>query len=284
MSRGVGVPIDGVLGDDLLKYFTVRIEFSSGSVLFAMDGSIPLRGTAIPLQAVRDLYFVPSIVHGTLTSLLLDTGTNASIVSAGAWERITAHWHPQAMISGVRSTSGSEDTKFALIPSINIGHVSAGSSALRVQPVTTDGLFSDARFDGLLGDDVLRNYVVTLDLKHSRMYLEKDLRSQPDFYRFSTIGIQFERDDAGVFTIMAVWAPSTAQNAGLKIGDHILAVNHTDTQRMSLNDLSRQIHGPPGTKVLLVIDSDGHRREVSVKTSCLLCPSQNSFSSLRSSR
>lgn len=103
------------------------------------------------------------------------------------------------------------------------------------------------------------------------MYLTNNPKSHADQYRFSTIGIQFAKDVEGDFTIMAVWTPSPAAKAGLKIGDRILAVNQLDSHQMSLDDLSREIHGRIGTEVQLVIDSDGQRRSVLVAMSCLLC-------------
>jgi predicted aspartyl protease len=271
ISFGIGVPIDGILGSDVLRHFTVKIDFSSGSAQFGTDATILPGGTAVNLQSIHGLYFVPLTVQGTPMRLLLDTGTNASIVSSHAWSEITMHWQPQAMLAGVRSTGGSESTKFALIPTIDIGDATSRNIPFRVQPETRYGLFADAGFDGLLGSDVLRRYVVTLDLANDRMYLSSDPNNHPDQYQFSTIGIQFVRDEGGSFTIMAVWHPSPAEKAGLKAGDRILAVNRLGTHEMSLDDLSRKIHARPGTKVRLVIDSDGHKRGVSMITSCLLC-------------
>jgi hypothetical protein len=46
---------------------------------------------------------------------------------------------------------------------------------------------------------------------------------------------------------------------------------------MSVNELSRQIHGHHGMVVRLGIDSGGHRYNVSMTTSCLLCPEDASL-------
>jgi predicted aspartyl protease len=195
LSQGTGVPIDGVLGSDVLRHFTVRIDFFAGSARFGTYSTMPLLGTAVTLQLVHDLYFVALTAQGTPISMLLDTGTNASVVSSQAWEMVTTHWHPHSMVLGVRSTGGSEGAKFALIPMIDIGGSTSENVPFRVQPTTSDGLFTDAGFDGLLGSDVLRQYVVTLDLANNRIYLASDPNNHPDPYLFSTIGIQFARDE-----------------------------------------------------------------------------------------
>jgi C-terminal processing protease CtpA/Prc len=74
---------------------------------------------------------------------------------------------------------------------------------------------------------------------------------------------------------MAAWHPTPAERAGVKIGDRILAVNQLNTHQMSLDELSRHIHGSPGTKVSLIIDSGGHKRSVPMTIRCLLCPKDN---------
>jgi predicted aspartyl protease len=272
MSLAIGVPIDGVLGSDVLRHFTVTIDFSSGSAQFAANATMPTGEDFVRLHPVGNLYFVPLSIQGTSVSLLLDTGTNASSVSTQAWANVTTHWRPQSMVDGVRSSGGSESAKFVLIPTIGLGSVTSRNIPLRVQPQTQDGLFADARFDGLLGTDVLRQFIVTLDLNNDKMYLKSDPHSRVDLDRFSTIGIQFAKDAEGSFTIMAVWDPSPATVAGLKIGDRILAVNQMDTHSMSLDDFSLQIHGRPGKAVHLTVDSDGNRHDASMAISCLLCP------------
>jgi len=271
-SSAAGVTIDGIVGSDVLRHFAVRIDFSSGSVQFGTNTTMLARGVVVTLQSANNVYFVPLNLEGTPVSLLLDTGTNASSVSSHAWSDITMHWQPQTMLDGVRSSGGSEGAKFVLIPKVNIGGATSRNVPLRVQPQTRDGLFADANFDGLLGTDVLRQFIVTLDLANNKIYLIRNPNSHIDRYLFSTIGIQFAKDIDGDFTILAVWNPSPAAKAGLKIGDLILAVDQLDTRQMSLDDLSREIHGHPGTEVNLVIDSGGHRHSVAVTIGCLLCP------------
>jgi predicted aspartyl protease len=272
LTLGSGISIDGIVGSDVLRHFTVRINFSTGSVEFGTNATKPMSGVPVLLQSVEGHYFVPLIVQGTPVNLLLDTGTNASSVSSHAWSGITMHWHPRTMVDGVRSTAGSDSGKFVLIPKIEIGGVMSRDAALRVHPQTRDGSFADANFDGLVGTDILRKFIVTLDLANNRMYLTSNPKARADPYLFSTIGIQFVKDAEGSFTIMAVWNPSPAARAGLKVGDRIVAVNQIDAHQMSLDDLSRRIHGRPGTEVYLAIDSAGLLHSVTMATSCLLCP------------
>ena len=268
---GADVFIDGILGTDVLKLVVVKLDFASGIAQFRAASPTATGGTVVKLQPVGSLYFVPLSVQGNPTRLLLDTGTNSTSISSTAWSRITNRWQPLSTLDGIRSTGGSNNAKFALVPKISVGGRSSTDVPLRIQPRTQDGLFAEDGFDGLLGTDLLQQFVVTLDLGNNRMYLTSNRKSHIDRFLFSTIGIQFAKDADGRITIRAVWKPSPAATAGLKIGDLILAVNDTDVQGMSPEDLSHELHGPPGTQVNLVIESDGRKQALAIAISCLLC-------------
>jgi hypothetical protein len=112
---------------------------------------------------------------------------------------------------------------------MTIGHTSCENVAMRVQPPTSDGFLSNTDVDGLLGSDFLRQFVVSLDLANDSLYLSPDPNFRADQDRFSTIGVQFAKDPTGFFTIMAVWNPSPASQARLKVGDQVLSVNGSNT-------------------------------------------------------
>jgi predicted aspartyl protease len=232
-----GRSIDGILGTDILRRFIVRLDFSSNSARFTTKNHFVAGARVVGLEPFNDLYRTPVEIEGTPTALLLDTGTNSTNISSAAWSRITTDWQPKLTLDGVRST-GSGDSQFVLIPRVSIGGSFSRDIPLRVQPETAEGLFAEASFDGLLGGDVLQQFIVTLDLAHNRMYLKHNPNSHIDHYLFSTIGIQFAKDAGAGFKIMAVWSPSPAATAGIKIGDLILGVNQLDAQKLSLDDLS----------------------------------------------
>lgn len=267
-----GVSIDGIIGIDVLRQFVVTIDLARGTSEFRRKGQRPPRAGAVTLHYVDGAYFVPVSFQGIHTRLLLDTGANVTSLSFQAWSRITARWQPQLTLDGIRSTGSPMGTQLALVPRVSIGRSISRDLGVRVQPQTAGGLFSDVDFDGILGTDLLKNCLLTLDLGRDKMYLTHNPEPQSDPYLYSTIGIQFAKNADGAFTIMAVWDPSPAAIAGLKIGDLILGVNTHDAKQMSLDDLSRQVHGPEGTEVDLVVNSGGQRRIVPLATRCLLCP------------
>jgi predicted metalloprotease with PDZ domain len=159
------------------------------------------------------------------------------------------------------------------IRKMTIGPTSYENLPMRVQSPTSAGFLSNPDVDGLLGSDFLKQFVVSLDLANDSLYLSPDPNFKADQDRFSTIGIQFAKDSTGFFTVMAVWSPTPASQAGLKIGDEILSVNGLSTIEMTQEDLSRQLHGESGRKIQVVIGSGGNQRTVRLESRNLLCQS-----------
>jgi hypothetical protein len=155
---------------------------------------------------------------------------------------------------------------FVCIPTIQAGDATFTSIPIRLQPDNSATLFADTGFGGLLGTDILRQLIVTLDLAHGRMYRTNHPDRPEDRYLFSMIGYPFAKDANGYFTILAVSDPSPAAQARLKIGDRVLAINRHVTGTMSLDDFTREIHGESAAAVHLVVDSDGQQLAVKVQT------------------
>jgi predicted metalloprotease with PDZ domain len=192
-------------------------------------------------------------------------------LSWSRWLSLTSTRHEKSLIQGVGSSGGSSGVAFVCLRRVAIDDHHFRELPIRLQPRTQTGLFADPRFDGLLGGDILRQFIVTLDLAKQMIYLKKDPRYKRDPYYFSTIGIQFIKEGSGFFTVVAVWVGSPAAKAGVRIGDQILSVNGINTEQMNLDSFSRRIHGPAGTLVRMKVKSNGLESAVSITIRNLLC-------------
>jgi predicted aspartyl protease len=271
-SRALGVHIDGVLGNDVMHKFAITLDYSAGSVTFGRISVAP-HSVPIKLRRIGNRYFAHLNFDGVPLTFLLDTGTNLSVLSSSGWSRLNQDKKVLSVIDGVRSSGTSAPSKLVCIRKMTIGRTSYENLPMRVEPPTSADLFSNPDVDGLLGSDFLRQFVVSLDLANDSLYLSPDPNFKADQDRFSTIGIQFAKDPTGFFTIMAVWSPSPASEASLKVGGQVLSVNGSNTIGMTQEDLSRQLHAESGHKIQVVISSDGHERTVVLTIRNLLCQS-----------
>ncbi len=81
-----------------------------------------------------------------------------------------------------------------------------------------------------------------------------------------SIGVSLARDhktgDVRVFEA----PPGTGQRAGLAAGDRILAIDGRDVHTFATDDDVRAaLRGSVGTRVRLVVERDGERREIEVE-------------------
>jgi hypothetical protein len=248
MSSASGFRLNGILGTDILKLLPLQLDFSEDMAQPLPLPEVSSVSAVVDLHEADGLFYCATVIQGVPVRLLLDTGTNLSNISSTAWKRVTAAWEPQSVVRGVRSSGGPDEASLVLVPSLTLADAQLHDVAVRVQPPMTAGLYADQTFDGLLGTNFLKSYLVVLDLPHSRMLLFPRRKESRDSLLFSTIGIQFVKNQDGAFKIMAVWTPSPAAVAGLHIGDRILEVNESDCRYMTLADLSQRIHQRPGTK------------------------------------
>ena len=74
---------------------------------------------------------------------------------------------------------------------------------------------------------------------------------------FVGIGVQVSEDAAGKFTISSVYPGTPADEAGLKRGDHILAVDGKTTTGETVDQTVARVRGPEGEKVTLTVSRAG---------------------------
>jgi hypothetical protein len=269
-SGALGVHIDGVVGNDVLRKFRVTLDYSAGSVTFGPLSAIH-HGVPTKLLRIENRYFVHLNANGVPLTFLLDTGTNFSALSSSGWSRLNRNKKRLPTIDGVRSSGTSATSKLVCIQQMSIGHASYENVPMRVQPPTSAGIFANLDVSGLLGSDFLRRFVVSLDLANDYLYLSPDPNFKGDQDHFSTIGIQFAKNPSGFFTVMAVWSPTPASEANFNVGDEIISANGLSTSEMTQEDLSRQLHGEPGREIQVGVSSHGNQHTVRLTIRNLLC-------------
>lgn len=74
---------------------------------------------------------------------------------------------------------------------------------------------------------------------------------------FVGIGVQVSADDAGKIVISTVFPGTPAEEAGLKRGDHIVAVDGKSTADETVDQTVSRVRGPEGEQVVLTIGREG---------------------------
>jgi hypothetical protein len=274
LSQIQGAPLSGVLGTNLITGMILRLSYSSGTAEVITD--IGGNASVVALRKVGNLYFVPIKIGPSTFDMVLDSGTNITALSDSAWRALPSSWKPNGLVEGILSSGSPTGALIACIPTLHLGDKAPNEVVLRDYPLrvimaSQSGFFANAAFSGILGGDVLERFEVTLDLRHSAIYLKPDIRFQPDPYEFVTVGIQFLKADASAFSVAAVWKHSPAEAAGVLVGDRVLSVNGHSSADLGLDTFARQLHAPAGTPVVIEVERAARKLILHMQTRQLVC-------------
>jgi predicted aspartyl protease len=270
LSRAAGVPIDGVLGNDVLRRSPFKLNYSKQTMTLGPLLQLGALGVPVRLKRVRDQLFVPVTLVSLRRELLVDTGTNSTNLSWGTWQQLSKMWKPKSVIEGIVSSEGS--TAFlACLDSARIGNIEVKDQAMRVQNSMSTGIFAEPGFGGILGADFWSQFEVTFDLSRNMLYVKPDPDFEADPYKYVTIGIQFAKDSSGVFTVVSVWKNSPAAEAGIGPGDRISSVDGQSVTALTTGQFSKKLHAKTGTSIKLTLDRPIGPVVITVKTRKLLC-------------
>jgi hypothetical protein len=271
-SRAVGAKVDGLLGNDILGELTFKLNYSKQELVLAPLSQLGTLASLVQLRRSRDQLFVPVQIMSLQSDLLLDTGTNSTNLSWPTWQQLSQRWTPTSIIDGVvRAGVPTQPAFLVCLPKMSVGSVTIADQVVRIQRAVESGAFSTEQFAGILGSDFLRQFEITFDLKHDRIFLQKDSQFSPDPFRYTTVGLQFARNSQGAYSVMSVWKNSPADEAGIVIGDQIRTINGEAAGPMSTEQLSGRLHGAEGTQVNLTIERDGKASALTMQTRQLLC-------------
>ncbi len=118
---------------------------------------------------------------------------------------------------------------------------------------------------GLIGNDILRRFNVTINYKKSEIHLLPNTHyDEPFDYSYSGIELYLVE---GIILIGDVAKGSPGESAGLKEGDIVIAVNKNFSQNLNQYKVALQ---KPNEKIGILIRRDGNLQEVEFRVKSIL--------------
>ncbi len=258
-----------LVGWELMRRFAVRLDFEHNRITFFNGPSFHSTGAGTPvplilLKSGNGAEFRAE-ADGIPGVFLLDSGNqsgsflNSSFVQQhGLVRALSAHYRGY---NGKGFGGPSPEAWVARLHTLRIGGLALANPIFRLQ-TQPDGPYPDA---GNIGQSVLRRFTLTVDCMRGVMYLERNKNSDtPDV--FNRAGLILDWGD-GVDRVMTVLPGSPAEQAGLKAGDSITAINGQTPKDDPNDPLFTQ---PAGTVLRLTVSRDGASHEHTVTLKDLL--------------
>lgn len=252
-----GIPLDGVVGYELLKRFVIRIDYASQRLQILPPADLEARsaGTAVPFTFDGRMPQVAGSLDGLTGRFDVDTGSrdvlsmNSPFVKSHSLLR---RYDPTPLTVVGWGAGGASYGKVARAREFRLGEVSVPCPlvALSTQAGGTDAERSVA---GVIGNGLLRRFTVTFDYPRQLMYLRRG-RGGVRSFDYDRAGMWVNRLNHS-FIVASVMAGGPAQRAGLRKDDLIVSVDGKDTGTLQLAAFRRTLESSPaGTKVDLKLD------------------------------
>jgi hypothetical protein len=237
LERGPRPPKAGWLGLELFERFAVTFDPTTRTMTLRplkRPRPAPL-GASLPITFSEDAPLVPCDVDGHAGPCMVDTGNAGYTIVEDHWARGAglASRFAGGLRIGDERISHAEIALGGLAPHREIvesyGPVARGSESTTVEAA-------------ILSEDLLDRYVMTLDYGTRRMTLQPI--PHPSYRAFNRTGFFAAKNPDGMFTIRLVLPHSPAADAGLAVGDRIVAIDGQAAGQFSGADLEALEAGP----------------------------------------
>jgi predicted aspartyl protease len=172
-----GKPVDGVLGYPLFAAAEVRIDAQKATLTLAQPGTLPVQGTAVPIEVARSLPEVVAKLNNRVDGrFVVDTGNasdllvfhsfveaNPGVVFYGASQRFADN----------RGVGGSSSAVPTSVDRLQIGPFSMYNRYANIL-LEDRGAFADGGDAGNIGFGTLKNFVLTFDVQNQTLFLDKE--------------------------------------------------------------------------------------------------------------
>jgi len=250
---------DGVVGAEIFERYVVELDFAASTMrLIEPDDFVPRAGAVVLPLTIDDGYpFVDATIAGVPGRYLVDTGDRSSLsfcssfsAKHGLAERYDAS---EPMLTGW-GVGGPIEAPVALVNDFDIGPFKVDGVLARFPHLTT-GLFGDSELAGSIGAGFLKRFRVTFDDRGSRLILEPEAQlRQKDAVDRS--GMWVGRRD-GKATILHVTSSSPAADAGLRVGDQVIAVDGVASEGVDLIELRERLKEPGRSDITVDVAREG---------------------------
>jgi hypothetical protein len=261
-SNVEGIAALGLVGYQVFKRFVVRIDYESSRLTlfdpekFQYTGA----GTAVPFKFNEHLPQVEGEIDGIKGAFDIDTGSRSSIdlfAPFVAQHKLRSKYRPR--FEGVSSwgVGGPSRSALARAQVLKLGAVEIKRPVTELT-LQTRGAFTNENGAGNVGAGVLRRFNLVFDYGRQVIYFERNANDAlPDVFDRAGMWINVT-EGGGSFDVVDVIAGGPAERAGMKAGDHLLAVDGKTADAWSLPELRKRLRtDPPGTSIKVEFERAG---------------------------
>lgn len=263
-----GVPVPGMVGFETFRRFVTRIDYGAKTISLIDPAKFDPKdaGTPVPFVLNGRIPEVHGSFEGIPAMFDIDTGSRSALTVNGPFAKkhdVVAK-HPGGFTTVTGWGVGGPATGYMLrAASVTLGDVAIHGIVTDVNDQKS-GAFAGNEYSGNVGGGILKRFVVTFDYHDKVMYLKPVTGKVADLDTYDRAGLWINAAPKG-FVIADITKGAPAEEAGLKTGDIITAVDSKAAATIKLYDLRRRLRDDkPGTVVAFTVLRAAGTRTVKV--------------------
>jgi PDZ domain/Aspartyl protease len=275
LAKAHGHEFAGMLGTDFSSEFVVEIDYLAKTITLHDKMTYQYHGTGQSFPVTFNRAGWPEIQAAVTDGdrptmegkFVLDIGNGAAplilnrpFVESEHFLSPSRHTVPWLEGQGI---GGGTDGSVGRVSRLQIGRF------LIKNPVTVfssaaSGSFAATESQGNIGATILEKFKIILDYKNNRVILEPNARfDEPTDYNRSGMVLEAVGESYRTFRIKAVADDSPASEAGLRVGDTLIAIDGQQVCELSLSELRFKLQHAKACDLL--VERAGARLKISLK-------------------
>ena len=253
-----GLRLGGMIGVEFFERFIIQIDYGARTMTLSDPAHFSATdraraGTPSPFKFYSHMPEVAGRFDGQKGLFNIDTGSRSELTLTSPF--VDKAGLRQTFPNGITITDGWGVGGPSRSYVVRAGELDLGSVRV-THPVVglstaTHGAFSDPSYQGNVGSGLLKRFVVTFNYGGQILYLKPASYQDPDIGAFDRIGV-WVNQAVGGFRIMDIVSGGPADQAGLKVGDLVTALDGASVLGETLSDVRRSLKLVPVGKPLLV--------------------------------
>jgi hypothetical protein len=260
-----GVRADGMLGFEVFRRFVSQVDYQRHTLTLMQAGAFrPSPGAvAVPFVFYDQLPQVNGSFEGVQGRFDIDTGSRVEVTLTKPFvDRYSLRARDPGGVVAVDGwgVGGPVQSYVARASEMRLGSVVIPDIGASLA-IREGGSFADNNYAGNVGSALLKRFNVTFDYFQRIVHFERPSAPAPDTSAFDRSGMWINARDR-CFQIMDITPGGPAAEAGLKVGDQIIAIDGIPVKAIELSDFRAKLRDEnPGTVVnLMARDAKGVRR------------------------
>lgn len=266
-----GIKIDGIVGYSFLNRYIVRLDYdkeqmevyTKGRYKYKKGGTIlrPFLGT-IPIQTIK---FRDD--HSAVNKFYFDTGAGLCLLLSKNYATDSAVMDkrkPPPVVTQAEGLGGKMKMELTTVKEVNLGPY----KFKKVPTFVFDDIYNVTSYPflgGLIGNDILRRFNVTLNYGKREIHIIPNHRFHDQFdYSYTGLGIYYVN---GKVVVEDVVPESPGEMAGLESGDVIIGVNNNYSNNIQQY---KNLLQTTGVRIKLLVVRSGELFEIFLKPRSIL--------------